>query len=142
MHNASSSSTNPSGVQGVCPNGWHVPSSTEWTQLANYLSMYHICGSNNTNIAKSLASPSGWNTYSETCTVGNDQDSNNSTGFSAFPVGFFIYYNQLGGCACLWSATEIGSGFACYLSLWYNRATMSNEQVMKYCGLSVRCLRD
>lgn len=142
MHNASSSSTNPSGVQGVCPNGWHVPSSTEWTQLANYLSMYHICGSNNTNIAKSLASPSGWNTYSETCTVGNDQDSNNSTGFSAFPVGFFIYYNQLGGCACLWSATEINSVFACYLSLWYNRATMSNEEVMKYCGLSVRCLRD
>ena len=29
MQNSSSSSANPSGVQGVCPNGWHVPSDAE-----------------------------------------------------------------------------------------------------------------
>jgi uncharacterized protein (TIGR02145 family) len=28
-----SSSANPSGVRGVCPLGWHVPSSSEWEQL-------------------------------------------------------------------------------------------------------------
>jgi uncharacterized protein (TIGR02145 family) len=28
--NAVSSSSNPSGVQGVCPNGWHLPSDDEW----------------------------------------------------------------------------------------------------------------
>jgi uncharacterized protein (TIGR02145 family) len=27
------SNTNPSGVQGICPNGWHVPSSAEWNEL-------------------------------------------------------------------------------------------------------------
>lgn len=27
---ANNTSTNPSGVQGVCPTGWHVPSDTEW----------------------------------------------------------------------------------------------------------------
>ena len=38
MYGASSSNANPSGVQGVCPNGWHVPSDAEWTQLTDYVS--------------------------------------------------------------------------------------------------------
>ncbi|MBR4535035.1 MAG: hypothetical protein IKO62_00075 [Bacteroidales bacterium] len=37
MHGASSSSSNPSGVQCICPNGWHVPSDAEWVQLTNYV---------------------------------------------------------------------------------------------------------
>ncbi len=37
MAGVSTSSSNPSGVQGVCPPGWHVPSDDEWTQLTNYL---------------------------------------------------------------------------------------------------------
>ena len=38
MHGASSSSAVPSGVQGICPTGWHVPSDAEWTELTTYLS--------------------------------------------------------------------------------------------------------
>lgn len=37
MHGDSTSNTNPSGVQGICPNGWHVPSMEEWQQLRQYL---------------------------------------------------------------------------------------------------------
>ena len=37
MNGASSSSANPSGVQGVCPTGWHLPSNAEWTELTDYL---------------------------------------------------------------------------------------------------------
>ena len=36
MHGGTSSSANPSGVQGVCPDGWHVPSYAEWMQLNDY----------------------------------------------------------------------------------------------------------
>ena len=45
MHGASSTNANPSGVQGVCPNGWHVPSDSEWTQLTSYVSSqtYYWC---------------------------------------------------------------------------------------------------
>ncbi len=144
MHNASSSSTNPSGVQGVCPNGWHVPSDAEWTQLANYVSLYHICGSNSTHIAKSLASARGWETYSGICTVGNDQDSNNSTDFSVLPAGSFRFYqNDFGKYAFLWSATYFGDGFAYYRSLRYNNATLDRDYLgWVFSGLSVRCLRD
>lgn len=33
MHNSSSSSSKPSGIQGICPDGWHVPSDAEWKQM-------------------------------------------------------------------------------------------------------------
>ena len=32
MNGSASSSANPSGVQGICPDGWHVPSNAEWTE--------------------------------------------------------------------------------------------------------------
>lgn len=39
MNGESSSNSNPSGVQGVCPSGWHVPSDAEWQELEVYLGM-------------------------------------------------------------------------------------------------------
>ncbi len=37
MNNASQSNSNPSGVQGACPAGWHIPSDSQWEELINYL---------------------------------------------------------------------------------------------------------
>ena len=39
-----------SGVQGLCPNGWHIPTDDEWTTLSNYLSANNVywCGGNST----------------------------------------------------------------------------------------------
>ena len=37
MHGAASTTANPSGVQGVCPKGWHVPSNSEFQQLFSFL---------------------------------------------------------------------------------------------------------
>ncbi|HOF46486.1 MAG TPA: FISUMP domain-containing protein, partial [Bacteroidales bacterium] len=85
MNGASSSNSNPSGVQGVCPDGWHLPSEAEWTQLKNYLgseSPYH-CDANNEYLGKSIASTTGWNSSSTTCAVGNNPSNNNSSGFNA-----------------------------------------------------------
>lgn len=38
MAGEASSSTNPSGVQGICPDGWHLPSEAEWVQLTDFVS--------------------------------------------------------------------------------------------------------
>ena len=35
----STSPSNPSGVQGVCPGGWHLPSDSEWNELEIVLGM-------------------------------------------------------------------------------------------------------
>ena len=37
MSNDTSSTELPSGVQGICPSGWHIPSNREWSVLVNYI---------------------------------------------------------------------------------------------------------
>ena len=145
MGNSSSSSSNPSAVQGICPTGWHVPNDAEWTQLTDYVSSQseYRCNSSSHNIGKSLASAIGWKTYIGTCLVGNDQVGNNATGFSAVPAGIYDgSFDYFGGSAPFWSATGSGSSNAYYRRLGYRGVSMYREDGYKYYGLSVRCLRD
>lgn len=146
MHGSSSSNSNPSGIQGVCPNGWHVPSDVEWTQLTNYVSNQsnYICNSNSPNIAKALATSTWWNSCAETCTVGNNLSSNNTTGFGAIPTGNYNSYTIWGfGNFCeYWSSTEDN-----YLTSWCRQLSYDSSEILRYGdyktrGLSVRCLKN
>ena len=145
MNGASSSDANPSGVQGICPTGWHVPSDAEWTQLTNYVSSQsqYVCG--NANIAKALASTTGWNSGTATCAVGNIPGNNNKTGFSALPAGYFYNgsYYLFGGGAYLWCATLYSSTSTLSRGLYFNDAYVDrNYYSSKHNAFSVRCLRD
>ena len=146
MHGASSSTANPSGVQGICPTGWHVPSDAEWTQLTDYVSSQseYVCGSDSTYIAKALAGTTGWSSSTNTCAVGNTPSQNNSTGFSALPAGLYDGdYLDFGDYALFWSATERNSDFAYKRTLGYDYAGVSRGNYFtKYLGFSVRCVRD
>ena len=145
MHGASSSSSNPSGVQGICPDGWHVPSDAEWTELTDYVSSQseYRCDGDQENIAKALASTKGWEKNNVTCVVGNNQSANNVTGFSALPAGDYYggdYY--FGSNAIFWSATEGNDGLAYGRALGYYSAYVGRYDYGKNYGLSVRCVRD
>ena len=145
MGSSSSSPANPSGVQGICPNGWHVPSDAEWTQLTNYVSSQsqYQCNGSSEEIAKALASITGWSSSSNTCAVGNDPSSNNATGFSALPAGYYNGdYGSFGNNGGFWSATENYDYYAYYRNLYYNHADVYRYGNHKYFGFSVRCLRD
>jgi uncharacterized protein (TIGR02145 family) len=37
MNGEHGSDANPSGVEGVCPAGWHIPSDAEWTELTDFV---------------------------------------------------------------------------------------------------------
>lgn len=146
MHDAASSRENPSGVQGVCPNGWHLPSDAEWTQLTEYLSSQrqYIC-SLKSGIAKSLASAEGWDTFrGTTCAVGNDPSTNNSSGFSAVPAGFCDYgsFYNAGSSTNFWSSTEYGMDHAKSCSWSSYGPGVSWNRSSKENGMSIRCLRD
>ena len=151
MHGASSSEANPSGVQGICPNGWHVPSNAEWTQLTNYVGSQtqYQCDNNSDYIAKALASTTGWNSSTNTCTVGNNPDTNNAIGFSALPAGYYSGgygysdgYGGFGDYAYFWSATESYDYYAHFRFLYYDFAFVFRSYTDKYNGQSVRCVRD
>jgi len=132
----------------LCPSGWHVPSDAEWTTLTNYLSANstYWCGSNSSNIAKSLASTTSWNSSTTTCAVGNNLSANNSTGFSALPGGYRSgsdgSFNHLGDIGCWWSSTENDGSDAWDRYLSYNNANVGRYNYIKRNGFSVRCLRD
>lgn len=146
MGNSSSSSANPSGVQGICPTGWHVPSDAEWTQLSDYVGSQtqYQCSANSAYIAKALASTSGWATImSNICAVGLEPSSNNSTGFSALPAGCYgSNLSSFGSDADFWSATQIYGNFVYYRQITYSGAYLYRNAKDKSYGYSVRCLRD
>ena len=146
MHGAASSNTNPSQVQGICPDGWHVPSNEEWTQMENYVNSQeqYRCSGYSNQIAKALTSTMGWKSYSSGCYPGNNPSANNATGFNAIPVG--NYANNGGQCATerTWflSSTEKDSASIYYCMLWYNGNYLGRFSTPKDKGFSVRCLRN
>ena len=145
MNGSASSEANPSGVQGICPDGWHVPSDAEWTELKNYVSSQsqYVCGGDEDNIAKALASEEGWNSRTDNCDVGYNPIANNATGFSARPAGDYDgYYGYYGYRAIFWSATQFNSNNAYYRSLGYDYAYVYRSNVSKTTGYSVRCVRN
>jgi uncharacterized protein (TIGR02145 family) len=88
MNGEEPSNSNPSGVQGICPQGWHVPSVAEWEQLADALGGLDVAGGE-------LKAVNNWNYPNVGAT--------NSSGFSALPggvrggagPGFPIFYGGL-----------------------------------------------
>lgn len=135
------------GGKNVCPIGWHVPTNYEFEILTNYLSRNgYDYGKTSNDIAKSMASTSGWTADGITGNPGNDQNSNNLSGFNGLPSGYHSatsgMYSSLGNAFLFWTSTEISSTSAYIGRLNYNSSIISNSTFNKSHGLSVRCLKD
>lgn len=146
MNGASSSDLNPSGVQGIAPNGWHIPSKSELETLVAYLNSQSAYKYNNKNdfIAKSIASNSYWESYTQAGCVGNNMQENNLTGLSLQPAGHrrgTTNYEQTGIAAILWSSTESG-GNGYYFAIYYSYYGAVFNIQDKHINKSVRCVCD
>ncbi|MBR6160661.1 MAG: T9SS type A sorting domain-containing protein [Bacteroidales bacterium] len=148
MHGASASDANPSGVQGICPTGWHVPSEEEILQLIYYLFLQseYGCGYYG-NIAKALASDVGWFYCDEQCTPGNNPNMNNATGFSAVPAGIFYPYGYLyedEGEECHFWSSSISSGESEPFgwAFQYDDSSTYGFSDSPSMGCSVRCVKN
>lgn len=133
--------------RGICPQGWHVPSDADWTQLKEYLCTQseYLCGTYPMDIAKSLASTEYWEIDSfHNCAVGNVLNENNKSGFSALPAGERTdhSYDFRGSTAFFWSATQTNPINAYYLPISSIGATATLNYYNKSFAYSVRCLRD
>ncbi len=126
MAGSASSSATPSGVHGICPTGWHVPSDAEWTRLTDYV------GGANTAGTKLKANSSLWLNNTGT----------DAYGFSALPGG---YHNGSGfsngeGSGSWWSATAYSSTNAYYQHMYYAYTTVYSTDRDKSYGFSLRCV--
>ena len=145
-------------VRGICPEGWHIPSDAEWTELTNYLGsaydetneryLYRCNQSDATSIAKALASEmaseTGWHIYSGECYPGDQSTKpNNASGFGAVPAGWFgIDFFDARYSTYFWSATQGSVNNAYTRDLYNNYSYVDSYSDLKNNGNSVRCLRD
>jgi uncharacterized protein (TIGR02145 family) len=130
--------------QGICPDGWHIPTNAEWEDLAEAVGGRSTAG---TRLKSSLAlSAGGW---------ASDNKYSDSYGFSALPAGNALKFSwndeseePLIGNAVLagsywWSADE-GDQETAYK--WYlfhtNESLASDMEFDKIVGLNVRCVQN
>lgn len=142
MNDAASSASTPSGVQGICPSGWHVPSDAEWMELEVYLGMDPDSLEN-----ESWRGVDEGGKLKEVGTahwIAPNTGATNSSGFTAIPGGirFQINFGFENSMATFWSATESSSSSGYYRALEYDKQTIYRFRAVKFCGTSVRCIKD
>jgi uncharacterized protein (TIGR02145 family) len=131
MNGASGSVANPSGIRGVCPTGWHLPSDAEWTQLADYLGGAAIAGGK-----LKEAGISNWQSPNTGAT--------NESEFSALPGGYYnaleIAFGEAGSSGLWWTATSSVTESANYRDVLYNTVGVRADWRIRADGYSLRCV--
>ncbi len=130
------------------PEGWRVPTDSEWTTLEEYLitNGYNYDDTTTDNkIAKALASTTDWKNSENTGAIGNDQSLNNSSGFNAFPEGIrgpYGPFNNESRDAVFWSSTEVNATNA-WLRILENWAShLHRDNYSKRNGFTMRFVRN
>jgi uncharacterized protein (TIGR02145 family) len=133
------------GVQGVCPNGWHLPTNDEWKILEKNLGMCQAdldtLGMRGTNEGGKLkkVDTNLWNLPNIAAT--------NESGFSALPGGWRTgtdKYGGMGRIAYFWSSSSFGRWFADYRRLSFDEGGIYYYDYYhnRDAGRSVRCIKN
>ena len=132
MNGESSSDANPSGVQGICPNGWHLPSDAEWSQLEDALG-----GTDNAG-AMLAGNAELWVSGDLT-----ESEHFGTSGFLALPAGRYDgSFGFLGTDAYFWSATERSSNYVYYRDIYNDYTNMNRDSNSKDYSYSIRCVKN
>lgn len=123
--------TNQQGTQGICPDGWHIPTQGEWTLLSCTLGGSGVAGGKMKEIGISH-----W--------LYPNDGATNESGFTALPGGLRGYGNfyNLGTMAAFWSSTQYNADLASLVNLNYDEYAFNQGNDAKFGGLSVRCVKD
>jgi uncharacterized protein (TIGR02145 family) len=120
------------GTQGICPSGWHLPASSEFTILDNFLGGASVAGGK----------------IKETGTV-HWKDPNtgatNSSGFTGLGSGRRYNSQSFGGLKDyldLWSSSSYNSANAYNLYIYSYETSTHQGYAPKIDGFGVRCVKD
>jgi uncharacterized protein (TIGR02145 family)/uncharacterized repeat protein (TIGR02543 family) len=125
----------PANPKKVAPQGWHVPSDTEWWTLVEYLGGLHTAHG-----PLKEAGFTHWNSP--------NIDATNSSGFTGLPAGrrndFSASFDLLGDWGFWWTTViETNEPLKSrYYGLRFELAMVDNYRSPKKYGFSVRCIRD
>ena len=152
-------------VEGICPTGWHIPSTSEYWSLIKYYKnnfpVNCIKGKKGKikvvkSAAKALASQEGWSACESCGTPGYDSENNNISKFSAIPYSYnkisasaFNYWKwSPGQIAAFWSSSVPyrdgavwDEGEVIVISHFSNEVYISQMKFSTDITASVRCVR-
>jgi len=133
MNGAEGSNSNPSGVQGVCPTGWHVPSTEEWLELLNYMGGTNL-------ITGGMIKETGTLHWEST-----NLQANNDCGFTALPAGrrdaYVTTWNDMYKGAYFRSSTY-DYLHPSFVRIYLNNSLLISDQKSPRTGMSVRCVKN
>lgn len=139
MNEEETSNENPSGVQGIAPEGWHIPSDSEWLELIYFL------GGHFSIINEYLIFDAGKKikeSGTEYWNIGNT--GNNESGFSAIPGGRFRdgNYGLIGSISSFYSCTKADIDEYDY-GIWFQMSYNSDNVYRAFSNqfLSLRCVK-
>ena len=140
MNDAGSSTSTPSGVQGVCPTGFHLPSIDEWTVLKDYVHDHYGVGGGLIGRKLKESGTNHWET----------DNGNNETGFTALGAGHMYVlggtpsFKELKVATAFWSATQYSGNTdqAMYFKFYDSGVVTTNSAFHKTGGYPVRCIKD
>jgi len=138
-------------IKGICPDGWHVPTTAEWNTLISFAGGQSSPNGNKLKSCRCIDSPLGdtcntsahprWEDYYEPGYHGTDD-----YGFSAHAGSIRFDSGNFGPSpgeeGYWWSSTESGAGIANLTSLYYHSGNISHGAWEKKAGAGVRCIRD
>lgn len=114
----------------LCPSGWHVPSSSEWTTMGAYLGGDDVAGGKMKEVGTIH-----WNDPNTGAT--------NESGFTALAGGIYTNdYTSLGIWGVWWTATTSTDGYAFNRNLSYNATKLYSGNMDTRNRASVRCIKD
>ena len=128
----------------LCPDGWHVPSDVEWTNLILHLDGNAIIS----NYTQSLIAGGMLKSTSNLWNVATTPSpGTNSSGFTGIPGGFRSSagaFVQKGDNAYFWSTTTYPtSAFSAYFKdLNYSNNSFDRDWLNKTVGMSIRCIKN
>ena len=141
--------------RGICPKGWHVPTSSEWTEMEEVVNGGTLQDADwgRGSHAGKLSAGCDW--HFESCMDNAPSDYKNAerslSGFNALPAGRFSNdtYNpiidQIGFDAYFWTCESDGNGVIegkYFRRLEHSKAGVLLSNTTPAVGMSVRCVRD
>jgi uncharacterized protein (TIGR02145 family) len=128
------------GSQGICPEGWHVPTDAEWCAFSTYLDATVSCNSigwTGTDAGDKMKSTTGWN---------DNGNGSNESGFTALPGGvrYSNYYDGIGFASDIWTSTLTGAPGAYYRVIRSSDGSIGrfNSDFSTGHGFAVRCIKN
>lgn len=133
-------------VQGICPDGWHVPSHNEWKTMTDTVKFNKPFINFSGSVAKALATTHIWDSATARLAPGRDVAKNNATGFSAMPSGCFNFghYVDINQYAHYWTATRTSatSIYGVGWNIGFDKMSAFSSESSMFYGMAVRCVQD